>query len=70
MLRLAVLLPDRKLTVIYENPGKLDFGQYAVRSVLLNGAVVVIDAISSTEVRIKRQLLATGRDNIVTVDLS
>lgn len=61
---------DRKLTVIYENPGKLDFGQYTVRSVSLNGAVVAYDAVSSTEVRIKRQLLATGRENIVTVVLS
>lgn len=60
---------DRKLTVIYENPQKLDYGQYSIKDVLVNGAPVAHESISSTEVRIKRPYLLNAQENVVTVVL-
>ncbi|MBL8014381.1 MAG: cellobiose phosphorylase, partial [Candidatus Omnitrophica bacterium] len=60
---------DRKLTVVYENPGRLDYGQYKIASVSLNEKPAPVHAISSAEVFIRRDALTNADENFVTVVL-
>lgn len=47
----------RKITVQYLNPERLDFGQYKIGQVLLNGKEVAVEHQTDTEVRLPRELL-------------
>jgi cellobiose phosphorylase len=58
---------DRKLTVIYENPQRLEYGQYSIKAVSINGTAAPYEQVSGTEVRIKRQQLLNAGENIITV---
>lgn len=60
---------DRKLTVVYENPNKLDFGQYKIARVSLNGKDAAVKQIAPVEVIIRRDELTGSGENIVTVYL-
>lgn len=58
---------DRKLTVIYENPQRLEYGQYSIKAVSINGMAAAYEQVSGTEVKIKRQQLLNAGENIITV---
>lgn len=58
---------DRKLTVIYENPKKLEYGQYSIKDVSLNGTTIIFEQLSLSEVKIKRQYLLNANANLITV---
>ena len=60
---------DRKLTVIYENPKKLEYGQYSIKDVSLNGTTIIFEQLSPSDVKVKRQYLLNANENLITVVL-
>jgi len=61
----------KKLTVVYNNRKKLDFGQYHIAEVQLNGQSVALASENVSEVRISRAMLNSSLgENIISVVLS
>jgi cellobiose phosphorylase len=62
-----------RIIVTYNNPKRLDYGGYKIRSVLVNGAPIGIEAPNEGEVRIGKEqlgeMLFDNFDNILTVGL-
>ncbi len=52
------------LTVVYENPKKLDAAGYAVKEAALNGKPVAFQTLATAEIRIKREALGSGANNL------
>jgi cellobiose phosphorylase len=57
----------RELTVIYDNPKKLDCGHYTIKELSLNGQKTPFEARSSTEAVIKRSALTAARNEVTVV---
>jgi cellobiose phosphorylase len=51
----------KTVTVVYENPKKLDYGEYRVVSVSINGASVEVE--DKQSVKIKREAIEAGGQN-------
>lgn len=49
-----------KVTVTFENPGRLDYGDYTIQKVILNGGPVKFDRISKDCVKIRRNIVETA----------
>ena len=62
---------NRKIRVSYSNPDKLEFGEYGIRSVMIDGDIAV-EAGGVGKVTIKRNMLIALREDVIhdiTVEL-
>lgn len=62
---------NRKIRVSYSNPDKLEFGEYGIRSVMIDGDIAV-EAGGAGKVTIKRNMLIALREDVIhdiTVEL-
>ncbi|OGX27622.1 MAG: hypothetical protein A3D10_06430 [Omnitrophica WOR_2 bacterium RIFCSPHIGHO2_02_FULL_48_11] len=54
----------KKITVTYLNPAKVDYGNYAIQDVSLNGRPVKFEKISSQTVKIPRKFIEPGSGDL------
>ncbi len=61
---------DRPLNVTFENERLLDYGQYNITKVVLNGSPVGFESLAASEVKIRRDAFLTSRENRLEVTLA
>lgn len=61
---------DRALTVTFENENRLDYGQYKITKVVLNGNPVGFESFSGSEIKIRRDAFLPSHENHLVVTLA
>jgi hypothetical protein len=55
--QVVTLFAGRKLTVVYRNPSRLDYGDYRIKEIKIGGKIVPFDQLEDTAI-LSRALIA------------